>query len=253
MTTGFKTEADLCSAFIASLPKGWTAYAETQGYDILLVRVEDGLQIGVEAKLRLNAEVVVQALEDWGYNAMAAAPDFRAALVPSTRCGKGFSEICSKLGITVIRMRHPDDEYGLRGWRPPAFAPDLPDKRLNEYWGGRERDWYDWCPATRLELPEYIPDVAAGASAPVALTQWKIRAIKLMIILERRGYVTKADFKHVQIDHSRWTRGWLEHGAERGQFVAGKYTPDLKAQHPVNWAQIEADFEKWKPAEGANA
>ncbi|RWH31638.1 hypothetical protein [Mesorhizobium sp.] len=243
----FKTEAELCAAFVAALPKAWTAYAETEGYDILLVRA-DGLQIGVEAKLRLNAEVVVQASKSWGYD--ATGPDFRAVLVPSGHAQRHMSAICAMLGITVITMTHPDDHTEERyGWRPPAFRPDLPDKNTNQYWSGREHDWYDRCPGARCRLPEYVPDVGAGHSAPVSLTNWKIQAIKLLIILQRRGYVTKADFKHVKIDPSRWTRDWLERGAERGQFVAGRYTPDLKAQHPTNWAQIEADFEKWKPAD----
>ncbi|TGS57807.1 hypothetical protein EN844_31360, partial [Mesorhizobium sp. M3A.F.Ca.ET.201.01.1.1] len=117
------------------------------------------------------------------------------------------------LGITVITMTHPDDHTEERyGCRPPAFRPDLPDKNLN-YWDGREHDWYDRCPPARCKLPEYVPDVGAGHSAPVALTNWKIQAIKLLIILQRRGYVTKADFKHVKIDPSRWTRDWLERGA----------------------------------------
>ncbi|MGX9145916.1 hypothetical protein [Mesorhizobium sp. 128a] len=252
MTKGpeFKTEAELCTAFVAAIPKGWTAYAETAGYDILLVRDADGLQIGVEAKLRLNAEVVLQASKEWGYNPQIPAPDFRAALVPAGKHVGGMAEICAMLGITVISMTHPQDHTESRyGWRPPAFRPDLPDKNTNQYWSGKEHDWYDRCPAARCTLPDYVPDVGAGHPAPVALTNWKIRAIKLLIIMERRGYVTKADFKHVKIDPSRWTRDWLERGVERGQFVIGKYTPDLKAQHPTNWAQIEADFEKWKPSD----
>ncbi|WP_181180713.1 hypothetical protein [Mesorhizobium sp. B2-4-6] len=249
MTKGpeFKTEAELCAAFIAALPHGWTAYNETAGYDILFARA-DGLQIGVEAKLRLNPEVVVQASKEWGRDPLAEGPDFRAVLVPAGRVQLHVSAICEMLGITVITMTHPDDHTEERyGWRPPAFRPELPKLDTRMYWSGREHDWYDRCPGARCKLPEYIPDVGAGHSAPVALTNWKIQAIKLLIILERRGFVTNADFKHVAIDPSRWTRDWLERGASRGQFVAGKSTPDLKAQHPTNWAQIEADFEKWKP------
>lgn len=246
----FATEADLCAAFIAALPDGWTAYAETQGYDILLVRA-DGLQIGVEAKLRLNAEVVVQASKEWAYDPTSEGPDFRAALVPAGQHVKGMSDICAKLGVTVISMTHPDKIEDRYGWRPPAFRPALPHTNTRNYWTGVEHDWYDWCPTKRCTLPEYVPDVAAGASAPIALTPWKIGAIKLLILLERRGYVTRADFSHVKIDPSRWTRHWLDRGAERGQFIRGRHTPDLKAQHPTNWVQIEADFEKWKPADEA--
>ncbi|TPN34776.1 hypothetical protein [Mesorhizobium sp. B1-1-6] len=245
----FKTEAELCAAFVAALPAGWTAYAETAGYDILLVRA-DGVQVGVEAKLRLNAEVVVQAAKEWGHHPHAEGPDFCAALVPAGHVQNHMAAICAMLGITVITVAHPDDQTEERyGWRSPPFRPDLPNLDSRMYWSGREHDWYDRCPASRCGLPEYVPDVGAGHSAPVALTNWKIQAIKLLIIMERRGFVTKGDFKHVKIDPSRWTRDWLERGASRGQFITGRYTPDLKAQHPVNWAQIEADFDKWKPAD----
>lgn len=245
----FKTEAELCSAFVVALPKGWTAYNETEGYDILLVR-QDGLQIGVEAKLRLNPEVVVQAAKEWGFD--GPGPDFRAALVPAGHVQNHMSAICAMLGITVIIAMHPDDDTEKRyGFRSPPFRPDLPSLDSRMYWSGREFDWYDRCPRVRCTLPEYVPDVTAGHSAPVALTNWKIQAIKLLIIMERQGFVTKADFKHVKIDPGRWTRDWLERGPERGQFITGKYTPDLKAQHPTNWAQIEADFAKWAPAEVA--
>ena len=58
MTAGFAKESDLCAAFLASLPEGWTAYPETAGFDILLGREVDGFQIGIQAKLRLNAKVI---------------------------------------------------------------------------------------------------------------------------------------------------------------------------------------------------
>lgn len=54
----FKTEADLCAAFIASIDSRWTPYAETAGWDILLVRHADGFQIGIQAKQKMNTEVV---------------------------------------------------------------------------------------------------------------------------------------------------------------------------------------------------
>lgn len=99
----------------------------------------------------------------------------------------------------------------------------------------------------RCILPDYIPDVAAGCAAPVQLTPWKINAIKLMIVLERRGYVTRKDMKVLQISPTRWCDHW--HGflapAPDRRYVRCNRTPDLKAQHPVNWAQIEADFEVW--------
>jgi hypothetical protein len=99
----------------------------------------------------------------------------------------------------------------------------------------------------RHPLPCYIPDVIAGASSPVQLTQWKIKALKVIALLEIRGSVLRSDFKHLGLDPRRWTAkgGWLNTVA--GGYVAGKHTPTFAKQHPTVYAQIKADFSKWAP------
>lgn len=232
----FATEVDLCSRFIAGLDKGWTSYAETAGWDILLVRNDDGFQVGIEAKLKLNLQVVNQAIEDSIYWVDHAGPDCRAVLVPDTE--GGFERIAAYIGITIIRVRPPYE----RGVSGPVFTPYLP--KTKETWNRPE--WHEWCPTKRHELPEYVPDVPAGASAPLQLTSWKIAAMKIAIILERRGYVTRSDFKTIGIDHRRWLTptGWLR--AEDGRYFSGQM-PDFKAQHPKVYEQIIADAAKWMP------
>ena len=242
----FAKESDLCAAFIASIPverRGpiWTAYAETAGFDILLVRECDGAQIGVEAKLRLNNKVVAQALPHISqWDAAERGPDYRAVLVPAYACDNDLQPICAALGVTVISV------FKSPTYRPNrasySFSPDLP----SDVYG--DRGWHQWAPLKRCAVPDYVPDVAAGASAPVALTHWKIAAIKLAILLQRRP-VTRADFKALALSPSRWTdpySGWLTRTAEG--YVAGPRIPDFKAQHPTNFDQIAADFDKW----GAN-
>jgi len=243
----FRSEADLCATFIAQLPKGWTAYPETAGFDILLRRDVDGVQIGIEAKLVLNAKVIEQIVPDdnW-WHVDRDQPDFRAALVP-WGCAGGLSRVCGLLGITVIEMATKELYQTWYQGSRRKMRPELPKVPSNSW---HDRDWWDWCPSKRCALPDYVPDVAAGASAPLQLSDWKIKAIKLIILLDRRGYVTRADFKHFQLDAGRWiySGSWLVAGEVKGQYVRGPYTPDFKAQHPVNFAQIEADFEKWAPA-----
>jgi len=254
----FEKESDLCAAFIGALPEGWTAYPETGGFDILLARKEDGFQIGVEAKLRLNAKVICQAAEYIGYHYVdMPGPDCRAVLVP-TGVSFDLAELCPLIGITAIRMRDLslDDAGQIRwygkgrtmallasgGYSNPFFPP-LPSPADDHWQSGQ---WFELCPAERLKLPGWVPDVDAGASAPTALTDWKIRAIKIVITLAKRGYVTRKDFAHFKISMSRWTQGgWLQQDG-RGGWIAGPDMPDFRAQHPVNFPQIEADFEKWK-------
>lgn len=234
----FATEVDLCAAFIASLPKEWISYAETAGWDILLVRHTDGFQVGIQAKLQLNAEVIAQCIEEYGcYYSDRAGPDCRAVLVPLDSAYK-FQRVASYIGFTILGVQAAQD-HGSARQRKPSFHPNLP--------GGYSDDhWHEWCPPKRHTLPDYIPDVAAGAPAPNQLTDWKIRALRLMALIEIKGFVTRADFKHLRLDHRRWlaAEGWLERGAEG--FVACARTPALQAVHPRVYEEVKADASKWE-------
>ncbi|TAI67610.1 hypothetical protein [Bradyrhizobium sp. Leo170] len=243
----FETEADLCKRFISALPEGWTPYNEHAGWDILLVRNADGFQIGIEAKLRFGTDVINQCLEEYGaYDADRMGPDCRAVLVPYDAPG-GFGLICAYIGLTIIRVRSQQQTDALpRFYRPEVFEPGLPGDKH----GINQKHWYEWAPAHRHRLPDYVPDVVAGSPSPVQLTDWKIAAIKIAIILEKRGFLIRADFKHVNIDHRRWLpsgNGWLV--LDGGVYRASRGFPDFKVQHPRVYGEIAADYDKWKPAD----
>lgn len=238
----FATEAELVVCWLEELKSrkagaDWTVYPETAGWDLLLVH-RDGYQIGIEAKLTLNVKVLAQALEGANSGWREEGPDYRAVLIPR-RGGlqRDLEPLCRALGIGIIKAQ-PHDHGGI-------YNLGLPDES-----GYSGSDWPNWLPAKRCALPDYVPDVAAGVASPVKLTHWKIKAIKLMILLERRGVVTRADMKALQISPTRWTdpyNGILERDPGRGGFVAGARTPDFRAQHPVNFGEIEADFATWCP------
>lgn len=257
----FSSEAKLCETFLWSLDKTiWRVFAETGGFDILLVRIADDVQVGIEAKLTLNAKVIEQIVESRSHWHVAeGAPDYRAALIPYGTTGS-FGLICALLGITVIEQKdkavweyEAGRHYGhhRRSENTPKFEPKLPAIK-EDHWSNWHDDWIDWAPAKRVTLPDYVPDVGAGHSAPVQLTSWKIKALKICAIIEKRGYVERADFKHLQISAERWLNpyvGWLERGPFKGQYVEGSKVRELRAQHPKNYAEIVADYEKWKPAD----
>lgn len=231
----FAREADLCSAFLALVPDSWLAYAETGGFDILLVRKEDGFQIGVQAKLRLNAKVVCQALEAGRASAITDPnPDCRAVLVPRGAVGADMARLCAHLGLTVI---------GLASGHPAQFSPDLP--RLKQ--DGEGRVWFEQGPSHRIQLPDLIPDVIAGAPAPRKLTAWKIKAIRIAVTLEREGRVVREDFRHHKVDIRRWIAPgsrWLVRDGDG--WNRGPGLPDFQAQHPRNWSQIAAAYDTWR-------
>lgn len=252
----FETEAAMCAAFITDAERqGWTAYPETAGFDILLVHRKTGLQVGVEAKQRLNTEVVSQAIEHVRQGP-THGPDFHAILVPEGGVD-GLSGVLELVGITTIRARGIPNKTGMTyvaaaKYSTRAFSPDLP----NDYdlrdpspqgWWYESTNWAQHCPAKQCKLPDYVPDVIAGDSAPVKLTEWKIRAIKVAVLLERRGVITADDFKALKISMSRWTQSRWIVPVRRGVWKANG-GPNFRAQHPVNFDQIAADFETWSAA-----
>lgn len=235
----FKTEAEMCKAFIDAIPKRWTPYPETCGWDILLVRKTDGFQIGFQAKLHLNNKVLLQCLYDY-WEQGVTGPDCRAILVPEFETQNGVDRIAQHLAITVVSVRKE-----LAYWQS-RYNPKLPGE---PYATEDQRTWPEWCPDHRCKLPDYVPDSKSGSPSPITLTPWKINAIKLAVLMDKQGFLTRSDFKALHVDIRRWTDGrWLQPNPAGHGYVKGPHFPDLNGHHPVNFEQIEADFEKWKPA-----
>ncbi len=218
----FATEADLCDAFMKwAREKGFTPYPETAGWDILLVD-RGGLQLGLQAKLRFNMQVLYQAVEStWDDE----GPDFRGVLLPTS---SGATRLLRALGLGEIY------------WMPHYRGGDFYGIDPHRHFGS----WHFCNPAKRHALPEYVPDVRAGVPSPSPLSDWKIAALKIVATLSVRGYVTRADFREFGIDPGRWMYAgdWLKRGDVRGQWVKHQL-PDFAAQHPVVHPQILAQIQ----------
>ncbi len=251
----YTTEAELCADFIAEAEREglYRCYPETAGWDILAVRVSDGLQIGIQAKLKLNGQVVQQAIEDQPYfypgSRCQRGPDLRGVLVPEI--GGAFPKaLCAYLGLTVIRIRQYDVWRSGKSVDVAEITPTLPGMKMKRY-GSRNDAWMDLCPSDREKLPDFVPDSAAGSPCPITLTPWKIAAIKMAILLKRR-VVTRSDFQALKLDHRRWLPGvaqWMVLAGERGRgWIAGPGLPDFAKQHPRNYAEIEAAADDWLPS-----
>lgn len=253
----FESEAAMCAAFIRDAKRqGWTAYPETGGFDIILLHDKTKLQIGVQAKQCLNAAVVGQIISA-ARELPERGPDFLAVLVPEGGA-EGLNVVLGMVGVTTIRAKGEPNASSLfynktEKYSTLAFQPPLPTEfdlellaKSDDYWWERTQ-WPQHCPAQQCKLPDYVPDVAAGSASPIALTEWKVRAIKIAVLLERRGVVTAEDFKALKISMSRWTQtGWIK-SVRRGVWQAGGL-PNFRAQHPINFDQIAADFETWSAA-----
>jgi hypothetical protein len=220
----FKTEADLCAAFIgwANGHEGVQCFAEWAGWDILVV-LPEGLQLGIQAKLRLNADVILQALPSrYDYVAAYAGPDFRGVLVPATN---PLSGLASQLGLVVL-----SPERYSAGFCPGLLDyTDTPSKYSNP-------PWADWNPPTRHELPPSVTDAIAGSPCPVTLTQWKLAALDVLAELAVKGSITAKRIRELGVHPGRWTQYWLRPGENRGDWVRGDRCPRFDEQHPTAYA-----------------
>lgn len=231
----FASEAALCEAFVQwAIPQGWRVYPETAGWDLLLVGPE-GHQLGVQAKLRLNAKALAQAtpsrpsFSTWGRD---RGPDFRAILVPEI---SDLSEIATMIGIAVITPV-ADSRGVLTGF---DYTTGVYDDLLKPARGLAEWVLTDWNPAEREVLPDYIPDVAAGVSSPRTLSPWKVAALRVLAHLEVRGEISRKEIEAFGINSRRWcaSDAWLSPGSARGRWKRGS-CPDFDAQHPTVYSQV---------------
>lgn len=217
-TKPFATEADLCAAFLAWLKERHPtlrAYAEWAGWDILVVYPE-GFQLGIQAKLRLNAEVLLQAApSEWGLE--DPGPDFRGILVPDRGA---LSALADYLGFVVLEHRF--EHRGRHEFWPPSMDPE---------------PWLDWRPITRLPLPPCETDAVAGSSAPVTLTHWKLCALAVLAELAIKGTITTKRMRELGVSPSRWLQArWLVPADQRAQWARGDRCPAFDEQHPTAYA-----------------
>lgn len=238
----FALESDLCAAFLA-----WVAachpsvkvYAEWAGWDILLV-YPDGWQLGIQAKLRLNAEVILQAAPNRWYEGVTG-PDYRAVLVPERN---GWSQVASNLGLVVF---WPMRQAFRRDGRSFDFSPELGGRYVI---GGE--NFVDWNPTTRHELPPVATDAIAGSPCPVSLTPWKLGALAVLAELEVQGTITAKRIRALGIDPRRWTQcRWLEPAEKRGDWTRGEKCPPFDRQHATAFEAAQEKARQRTPVEAS--
>jgi hypothetical protein len=243
----FDSEAALCAAFIAWLRRDVPAvkwYSEWAGWDILLV-LPEGWQIGVQAKIRLNAEVLGQAAPSI-YDDGIVGPDFRAILVPERN---GWSGIAERLGLVAFWAYAQPYDYERRKAGEWDFLPVLCSPRHYEV--AIAEGWTDWSPVKRHELPAVeSTDSIAGSSAPVTLTPWKLGALRVLAELAVGGTITTKRIRQIGISPARWTTScWLMPGEKRGDWVRGTKCPRFDEQHPTAFAAALAEVKTLRGAE----
>lgn len=244
------TEAALCALFIREFNEqpGWTCYPETGGFDVLVAH-ESGRQVGVEAKLRLNAKVAEQILPRAGEELhLREGPDHRLVIVGSiTEANAGIARMLEMFGIPVwaprLHQGWDRDEAGqYREVREAIF--DVKGKLGNDedcaqppaftyHWHSA---FFDWNPPERVPLPDMPPLVAAGVPCPIKLTPWKQAALRVLARLRVQGSITAKEIRADGCSPSMWTQRWLRSGNVRGQWVETDRLPKFDEQHPEHYA-----------------
>lgn len=247
----FPTETSLCELFIAEFngQPGWTCYPETGGFDIVVAH-ESGRQIGVEAKLRLNAKVADQILpSDASQRYTQQGPDHRLVIVASiTEANAGIAKMLGHLGVEVWVPRigerigagyriEPYAEFGVREklWKDEEVSSEP------RHYGGRDAThfytgMFDWNPIERLQLPDVAPSLPAGVPCPIQLTPWKQAALRVLARLRVQGSITAREITAEGCSPSMWTQRWLDRGAVRGGWVETDRLPKFDEQHPDVYA-----------------
>lgn len=233
-----KQESELCDLFIREFNAiaGWTCYPEAAGFDVLVVHA-GGRQIGVEAKLALNAKVADQILPSFGDEFHGRpGPDHRLVIVSKiTDASAGIAKMLSRLGVKVLLPRQQWLQTGYE------WTFDLNSQLLCYETGsshfGHER-LFDWSPEERCRVPSIVETRPAGVPSPISLTPWKESALKIVALMRTQGFVTIKQIASFGISTTKWIQpsgekpAWLAKGAVRGQWVETHYMPAFDRLHP---------------------
>ena len=215
----YTLESDLCEDFITTArADGWACYPEQNGWDLIIVK--DGIQVGIQAKLKDNMHVIHQTIEHcvpWGgvgIRAPKVGVHIRAVLVPTA--SMMFRDVCRAMKIMVF-----DSVDGISTMPTP--------KRMKDYM---------W----EVEQPMWLPEVAliskAGVASPMTMSKWRQNALKLYNFVCDKGEVTSADAKQFGINLSHFVQmhQLQSSGRKRGKLTI--YVPTWK------WKYVAKGYEK---------
>ncbi len=203
----YRTENELCDLFIQYMRDiGWKAYPETSNWDILFVK---DIQIGVQAKIKANIDVLSQAIDGIHYNPKTnienCGPHVRAVLVP--RASKEFIKVARALNILVIEGVELYFDWTTKRYSwIKNIKTDVNILYHNYIRAIKKVCW----------IPEIEINVPAGIKSPKIITPWKISAIKICSLLDKNGFLTTKDFKEAKVSMTLWLKKkWLINSNEK--------------------------------------
>lgn len=179
--------------------EGFRVVPECSGWDMILVAPETEEQIGVQAKLRPNLEVLGQAI----VAPRRRTPDVIAVLVPNIP--RYFGEVALGLRMGIFTP------VGIRSGVGPLWM--LAHGPRRDVVAGR-----CWVPPAGIEVA-----IPAGVPSPRTISPWKIAAARLCIRLRAGETLTRSDFASAGVRVDNWIRAKqvVRVDGERGRYVIG--------------------------------
>ncbi len=219
----FKLESELCEYFIGIAKEyGWTIFPEQNDWDFIMVR--NGIQVGVQAKLKANKKVLTQCLPRLLYN--GNGPQYRAVLVGEHK-GRSlksrrendnlFYTLAKHLKIIVFDASRTE-------LLTAGFGYNLAKLSGNRYGYQLHLRHYHWKPSELEWLPDFVPTLPSGVPSPKTVSKYKMAMLELREIEKERGWLCLKDCKQiVKKYNTRWGPSGLLSGYWRctGEKIEG--------------------------------
>ena len=187
----YRYEYEMCDEFIELNKGDWDIYPECYGYDMLMFSKDSEIQIGLQAKLKNNLQVIYQIInntERYGGNLKKKGPHYRAILTPIIDDHR-YDNLCRHINVikfTVQSITTPVNYLiSLNMYSPLQFSErhTRPIIRLND---------------------------SPGKSSPKNLSQWRINALKIMNKYYEQGYIISSQLRELGLSQTMFT-SWFEY------------------------------------------
>ncbi len=236
-------ESSLCLHFFhEALLRGWRCIPEypRSRFDILLIAEEwvstegasPGTQIGVQAKMGLNASLMKQLEKPVRYEMRWNNPDYIVGLVPQVRPNSSSKKKLASLDMWGVGLFTAYDVFAGNEHEDTKYSVNL----NNMLKAGTRHRFAGRVPPPPPDYPFTLPGSVGGQH----WSPWKEKAINIVVKLTHRGGLfTLQDIKDGGIDPKRWIqKGWITlTGEKRGRSYLYKLNPQSKMdrvdlQHP---------------------
>jgi hypothetical protein len=190
-THKYRYEYEMCDEFVELNKADWDIYPECYGYDMLMFSKDSEIQIGVQAKLKNNLQVIYQILNnvDISNRIKRIGPHYGAVLTPID--DNNYYHLCRRLNIIKFNI--------------------VPIKATMNYINNVNLDGYTILNfLERHNRPIIRLNDSPGKSSPKNLSQWRIQALKIMNKYYDQGYIISSQLRELGLNTTLFTN-WFEY------------------------------------------